>query len=453
MRDVKRIAGLMALTLTISAAMSAQTVSAAGADSEQIVSENTSSDTTSSNDTSNSNNVSNSDDSNSNDVSSSNTDSANNSSDNDGSDDSDSGDNNLNNVSTDTTDITDDTTDASNNNLDAASAITYSTDVIDTAAISTVSLFAVNDTNAVAALSADDTAQKKEAYAYTTFNANNCYDGESMKNKVDLTGDPGEDLSAIFKINFVGALTVDNAFKGGDDLTSYCTNLPEGLKLEKYTSNGHCSFMRVQLSGNATHGGSVLITIPKEKLLDRNNGYYIPDNGLSVTVYLTINGQDIPVTVPIATASHHEHKYSWKTLKACTDSQDGLEGYTCDTCGDVDSTRVISAYGMWLDSVTEQILHAEQDATVEIQTNIWNTYSKSVMDALETRSDVTLVTTFGEGEEAVTFTIPAGTTNTTTIVEEATALAASVDDASVAPAAEQQDNEWFGVSFLSSRYN
>ena len=72
------------------------------------------------------------------------------------------------------------------------------------------------------------------------------------------------------------------------------------------------------------------------------------------------------------------------------------------------------------------------------------------MSALSERSDVTLVTTFGAGEDAITFTIPAGAC--TLIEDEATALAGSVDEATgVAPATEE--TQWFGYQFLSGAYN
>ncbi len=292
-------------------------------------------------------------------------------------------------------------------------------------------------------------ADLQEASAYTTWSKDNCFDNETLKDEVRLEGEEDDILKTIFKINFKGAHTT--TFEHGDDLTNYCTNLPEGLSLKKYSDNRYASFMRVELEGKAAAGHyDVTITVPTEKL-EAYNGYYIPENGVSVTIYLTVNGEKIPVTIPVEeTSADHEHSYSWQTLKQATATEDGLEAYMCG-CGDIEATRVISAYGLWLESVKKEILTAEENAVVEIKTDVWNTYNKSVMDALSERTDVTLVTTFGKDDEAVTFTIPAGGSNV--IVEEATALAASVDDANgTAATGTEEEAQWYGFGFLSGRY-
>lgn len=288
----------------------------------------------------------------------------------------------------------------------------------------------------------------EDAYGYTTWTKENYFDPETKKNEVRLEGEAGEELSTIFKVNFIGADTT--SFEDDENLTGYCTNLPSGLEVIKYTKNRHINMMRVELKGTAEAGNyEVIFTVPTEKLIARD-GYQLPEKGISVTIYLTVNGHLIPVTVPEPTSSpSHEHSHEWKVINQATDSQDGLEAYMC-SCGDIEATRVISAYGLWLDSVEQQILNAEENAVVEIKTEIWNTYSKDIMNALIERSDVTLVTTFGAGEEAVTFTIPAGAC--TLIEDEATALAGSVEDATgVAPSVEE--TQWFGYQFLAGAYN
>lgn len=322
---------------------------------------------------------------------------------------------------------------------DVAEDVAITEDVVDeAAAISTYSLRRdLSD------------ADLQEASAYTTWSKENCFDKETLKDEVRLEGEEDDILKTIFKINFKGAHTT--TFEHGDDLTNYCTNLPEGLILKKYSDNRYADFMRVELEGKAAAGRyDVTITVPTEKLV-AYNGYNVPENGVSVTIYLTVNGEKIPVTIPVEeTSADHEHSYSWQTLKQATATEDGLEAYMCG-CGDIEATRVISAYGLWLESVKKEILTAEENAVVEIKTDVWNTYNKSVMDALSERTDVTLVTTFGKDDEAVTFTIPAGGSNV--IVEEATALAASVDDANgTAATGTEEEAQWYGFGFLSGRY-
>ena len=69
---------------------------------------------------------------------------------------------------------------------------------------------------------------------------------------------------------------------------------------------------------------------------------------------------------------------------------------------------------------------------------------------MQKRDDVTLVTTFGRGDDAVSFVIPAGAG--TTIVEEATALAASVDDATGATTSVAEEPQWYGFGYLTGVY-
>ena len=308
-------------------------------------------------------------------------------------------------------------------------------------ACESVALMSLREEPAVAS---EENVTLKDAYGYTTWTKENYFDPETKKNEVRLEGEEGEELSTFFKVNFIGANTTE--FVNDENLTSYCTNLPSGLEIIKYTNNHNVNMMRVELKGTAEAGNyDVVFTVPTDKLVAKE-GYQIPEKGISVTIYLTVNGHLIPVTVP---APEHNHSYHWDVTRAETESQDGEEVYICD-CGHIEATRVISAYGLWLDSVEQQILNAEENAVVEIKTEIWNTYNKDIMSALSERSDVTLVTTFGAGEDAITFTIPAGAC--TLIEDEATALAGSVDEATgVAPATEE--TQWFGYQFLSGAYN
>ena len=298
----------------------------------------------------------------------------------------------------------------------------------------------------------DSTTVKKDATMYTTWNDDNYHDSKELENVVDISGEDGDILETIFKLNFEGALTCKGVFKHNDDLTDLCTDLPEGLRLYKHTYNNGADYMRVKLMGTAVTGKyNVTITIPADKLVARI-GYQIPESGLSVTIYLTVNGKKIPVEVPVQPATDggaHEHHYEWTTIKTVTDTEDGIEAYMC-SCGDVEQTRPVSAYGAWLKAVEKKILTAEENATVEVKTDVWNTYNKNVIDALQKRGDVTLVTTFGKGDDVVSFVIPAGAG--TTIVEEATALAASVDDATGATTSVTEEPQWYGFGYLTGVY-
>ena len=360
-------------------------------------------------------------------------------------------------TTTDTDTTADATTDADTaTDVDAttdADTVTDTDAATDAATVTDVD--ATTDTDVVTDISVyadDSTTVKKDAAMYTTRNDDNYRDSKELENVVDISGEDGDILETIFKLNFEGALTCKGVFKHNDDLTDLCTDLPEGLRLYKYTYNNGADYMRVKMMGTAvTVKYNVTITIPADKLVARI-GYQIPESGLSVTIYLTVNGKKIPVEVPVQPATDggaHEHHYEWTTIKTVTDTEDGIEAYMC-SCGDVEQTRTVSAYGAWLKAVEKKILTAEQNATVEVKTDVWNTYNKNVINALQKRDDVTLVTTFGRGDDAVSFVIPAGAG--TTIVEEATALAASVDDATGATTSVAEEPQWYGFGYLTGVY-
>lgn len=353
----------------------------------------------------------------------------------------------------DTTTDTDSTADADTaTDADTVTDTDVTTDADTTTDVDTVTdVDATTDTDVVV-YEDDSTTVKKDATMYTTWNDDNYHDSKELENVVDISGEDGDILETIFKLNFEGALTCKGVFKHNDDLTDLCTDLPEGLRLYKYTYNNGADYMRVKLMGTAVTGKyNVTITIPADKLVARI-GYQIPESGLSVTIYLTVNGKKIPVEVPVQPATDggaHEHHYEWTTIKTVTDTEDGIEAYMC-SCGDVEQTRPVSAYGAWLKAVEKKILTAEENATVEVKTDVWNTYNKNVIDALQKRGDVTLVTTFGKGDDVVSFVIPAGAG--TTIVEEATALAASVDDATGATTSVTEEPQWYGFGYLTGVY-
>ena len=79
-------------------------------------------------------------------------------------------------------------------------------------------------------------------------------------------------------------------------------------------------------------------------------------------------------------------------------------------CGEVDSvlTEAGSAAGFFIKNVIKKIENAPENGTVTVDTRLWTCYNQKVMDALQKRPDVTLVTNYCYEHEDYTVTIPAG---------------------------------------------
>ncbi len=116
----------------------------------------------------------------------------------------------------------------------------------------------------------------------------------------------------------------------------------------------------------------------------------------------------------------HVHVYEWDTINATAD-QDGEMRYQCRICGDIKTRVPITAYYIFNKETTEKIRKAKQGETVKIETARWISFHKMVMEALAERPDVTLEVSFlDEGHKGArkSFTIPAGTTGLTSLVDE-----------------------------------
>ena len=185
----------------------------------------------------------------------------------------------------DTTTDTDTTADATTD----ADTVTDTDAATDAATVTDVD--ATTDTDVVTDISVyadDSTTVKKDAAMYTTWNDDNYRDSKELENVVDISGEDGDILETIFKLNFEGALTCKGVFKHNDDLTDLCTDLPEGLRLYKYTYNNGADYMRVKLMGTAVTGKyNVTITIPADKLVARI-GYQIPESRPELSVHMVL---------------------------------------------------------------------------------------------------------------------------------------------------------------------
>lgn len=88
------------------------------------------------------------------------------------------------------------------------------------------------------------------------------------------------------------------------------------------------------------------------------------------------------------------HNYEWMIAYDATNTTDGQKMYVCEHCGHVESTAVIPAYGKFLEETIEAILSAKPDTEVNVDTNLWLSFSKDVAAALKQNPDVTVNITF-----------------------------------------------------------
>ncbi len=106
----------------------------------------------------------------------------------------------------------------------------------------------------------------------------------------------------------------------------------------------------------------------------------------------------------------HEHNWEWIQIQAATDAQDGVEAMCCTECGQQRETRKIanSAYGMFCNATADKISKAAENATVEMETEIWSALPKSVIDAIKERRDLTVNLTLTYQNKKYPLSIPAG---------------------------------------------
>jgi len=99
------------------------------------------------------------------------------------------------------------------------------------------------------------------------------------------------------------------------------------------------------------------------------------------------------------------HHFYWSTIQEATPTQDGLEYYMCD-CGKIQETRKISAFGTYLRQVEHTILTASPNASLKFDTDLWVSFDKPVMEALDKRRDVDLDVNFKYLHNEYTLHIP-----------------------------------------------
>ena len=120
----------------------------------------------------------------------------------------------------------------------------------------------------------------------------------------------------------------------------------------------------------------------------------------------SVEGNKVPEQPPC------NHTYEWKTMKEATAEEDGEEALVCTQCGAVKEKLGLSAMGAFEEEGAQKILKAGPGATVNIDSTHWNTFGRTMKEAMLKRRDVTVKSSFlSEGHKGIPLkvTIPAGT--------------------------------------------
>ena len=133
----------------------------------------------------------------------------------------------------------------------------------------------------------------------------------------------------------------------------------------------------------------------------------------------------------IVTVSPCIHAWSWKTVLPVTSDADGMECLQCEICGACSETRSVSAFGSFLEKNRNAILAAAPGAVLSVDTDLWVSFDRKTMEALDLRPDVSLNISFRYKGEDYLLEIPRRTGDTRLT---------------------RQDTDWYGYLFLGVTY-
>lgn len=155
--------------------------------------------------------------------------------------------------------------------------------------------------------------------------------------------------------------------------------------------------------------------------------FLVADEGVGVP------GESMPMPMPEEQKNVQRkcsHHYEWNVIQNATATQEGYEQLMC-SCGSVLESRKISAFGCYLDEAKEAILNAAPGSKVKLDTNMWVSFNKEVMEAIDKRWDISIDTAFRYKGVDYTLTIPERTPDTK-ITEEGV--------------------DWYGYLYLGLQY-
>lgn len=104
------------------------------------------------------------------------------------------------------------------------------------------------------------------------------------------------------------------------------------------------------------------------------------------------------------------HNFRWEKTQEATETEDALLCRVCSNCGAVSDYMKApnTAYNAFIEETVKRIEEAPAQGEASVETKLWISFDRRVMDALQTRQDVSLTVEYLYQGEEYRFTIPAG---------------------------------------------
>ncbi|MDD6201747.1 MAG: hypothetical protein PUB13_02210 [Lachnospiraceae bacterium] len=104
------------------------------------------------------------------------------------------------------------------------------------------------------------------------------------------------------------------------------------------------------------------------------------------------------------------HNFEYTTIREATETEDGIRGLQCSTCGWIDesSLEYLTSY-QFFNWLCEKKIREAEGTELTINTSVWFSFNKSVMEALSEKPNLNLTINYTYQHKKYTVTIPAGT--------------------------------------------
>ncbi len=169
-------------------------------------------------------------------------------------------------------------------------------------------------------------------------------------------------------------------------------------------------------------GGSVTIPWPNGSTvylsvwnLSMQGGYFdvLEYQYLSTTPTAAAGSGPGPESTPEGSASGCLHSCEWRTESEASETADGVIAYICTKCGAVTDymkggTDRTSAYAVFNQNVIAKVNQAKAGETLQINTQLWTSFSMKVMEAIAANRNINIELTYRLAGKNYQIVIPAG---------------------------------------------
>jgi hypothetical protein len=157
-------------------------------------------------------------------------------------------------------------------------------------------------------------------------------------------------------------------------------NLPAGLSLHGKDDK------TATISGTPTTAGSYSFKVNANSSLS----HFSDDSFSSYTITISAEPPHVGPPSSTKTGTLCSHDYQWETSVEPTASTDGEAVEKCSRCGHINRRQTISSFSTYMQSCIDKIKKAKAGDTVIISDKEWNSYPKSLFEAIAARPDLTV---------------------------------------------------------------